>query len=491
VDDRATTRAGMMTREVAAGATIRVGGKPAARRLKSFVALLVVVGCTSIAGGGAREEPRPPAPAPADTVDTTRHAPVVVPADSDVLGPENRVEAPPRPVPGGGGGPLVRVALVLDGRQPLLGATGDWRLYDGGGRSVLARARAGERWRVERRGTRLRAVRADGTASPWRAGPIVASPASRGALVRLGERRYRGELVVSATDSGMLVVNQLALEDYLRGVVPLEIGGTRPPSDRAAVEAQAVAARTYTIARLTSSRRGWDLQATVADQVYGGADAERPASDAAVLATRGLVVRYGGRVVGNAPYHSTCGGSTAATSESWWRSRDEPWLQRTSDRIPGTDRHYCDGSPRFQWTESWTGARLTALVNRYLGTYTAVPAGGPGEVRAVSVDGRTPSGRVASLTVTTDRGSYVVRGDDVRRLLRTAGGEILNSTYFSVDGMVVGRDGRLAQLTLRGTGYGHGIGMCQWGAIGRARAGQDFRTILRAYYPGTTVGRAG
>ena len=478
-------------RPAGSGANVRVGRMPARRRALSLLAVLLAAACTSLAGGGREEPPPPPPVTTADTADTVRHAPVVVPADTDVLGPENRVEAPPRVTPGIGAGPRVRVALALDGRPPMLGATGDWRLYDGGGRSVLVRARAGERWRVERRGSRMRVVRADGTASPWRAGPVVASPASAGVLVRLGERRYRGDLVVSATDSGLLVVNHLALEDYLRGVVPLEIGGTRPASDRAAVEAQAVAARSYTISRLTSARRGWDLQATVADQVYGGAEAERPASDAAVRATRGLVLLYGGRVVGNAPYHSTCGGSTAATSESWWRSRDEPYLQRVSDRIPGTDRYYCDGAPRFQWTESWTGARLNALVNRYLEAYAAVPAGGPGAVRAVSVDGRTPSGRIAALTVTTEQGSYAVRGDDVRRLLRTAGGEILNSTYFSVDGMVVGRDGRLAQLTLRGTGYGHGIGMCQWGAIGRARAGQDFRTILRSYYPGTTVGRAG
>ena len=305
----------------------------------------------------------------------------------------------------------------------------------------------------------------------------------------LGGKRYRGEILVSVNDSGLLVVNRLPLEDYLRGVVPLEIG-ERPAAERAAVEAQAVAARSYTVGRLTNAARGWDLLATVLDQVYGGADAERPIADAAVASTSGLVLRYGGRTV-SAPYHSTCGGSTAATSESWWRQRDEPWLQRVSDRIPGTDRYYCDASPRFRWTQSWTGPALQALVDRYLRQYTAVVGRDAGEVRAVSVDGRTPSGRAAAISILTDRDRYTVRGDDARWVLRTPGGEILNSTYFSVESMVVGRDGRLAQLTLRGTGYGHGIGMCQWGAIGRARAGQDFRTILRTYYPGTTVGRAG
>jgi stage II sporulation protein D len=108
-------------------------------------------------------------------------------------------------------------------------------------------------------------------------------------------------------------------------------------------------------------------------------------------------------------------------------------------------------------------------------------------VRFVSVQGVTPSGRAVALRIDADRGSYEVRGDDIRRVLRTSGGGILGSTYFTVE-PVVGRDGRVQELTVRGGGNGHGVGMCQWGAIGRARAGQDFRTILRTYYPGTTVG---
>jgi stage II sporulation protein D len=100
---------------------------------------------------------------------------------------------------------------------------------------------------------------------------------------------------------------------------------------------------------------------------------------------------------------------------------------------------------------------------------------------------RTPSNRVGALTITTDRGEFTLHGNDIRSVLRGAGGEILNSTYFSIDSSNQ-RDGHLTQLTLRGGGYGHGVGMCQWGAIGRARAGQDFRTILATYYQGTTVG---
>jgi stage II sporulation protein D len=102
------------------------------------------------------------------------------------------------------------------------------------------------------------------------------------------------------------------------------------------------------------------------------------------------------------------------------------------------------------------------------------------------VESTTPSGRVAALSVRTDRGRFLLRGNDVRFGMRVPNGEILNSTYFSVR---TERDaaGRLARATFDGGGYGHGIGMCQWGAIGRARAGHDFRSILSTYYPGTSL----
>ena len=445
-------------------------------------ATLVVVGCSSLAGGAPE---RPPAPAGPVVVDTPPPVPPPVahapePIDTGTAPADVRIDA----------GRPVRVALPVRGARGVAAASADWRLYDSGGRSTLVRARSGDAWTVEsRRDGRLRAVSAAGRATAWRPGPFVVRPVEGRGLVAWNGKRYRGEVRLIATDSGLLVVNVLGMEDYLRGVVPREIGN-RPAGERAAAEAQAVAARSYAhIRRTGSTARAFDLLSTVADQVYGGADVERPVTDAAVASTAGLVLMYGGRVV-NAPYHSTCGGSTAAVTESWWRSRDEPYLQRTSDRIPGSDGYWCDAAPRQRWTTQFTEAQLQASIDRYLRSYAAVPSGGAGVVRAVRVDSRTPSGRVGVLSVVTDRGTYHVRGDDARRVLRGAGGEILNSTYFSVENMVVGRDGRLSHLTLKGSGYGHGIGMCQWGAIGRARAGQDFRAILRAYYPGTVLGRA-
>jgi stage II sporulation protein D len=382
----------------------------------------------------------------------------------------------------------VRVGLASASTPaPRLSGSGGWRLYGGDGETLVARAPGGQEWRIERQGTRMRALRPDGVATVWQEGSLVARPEEgETGLVSFNGKRYRGELLFLPIDTGIAVVNRVRMDDYLRGVVPLEIG-TRSVADSAAVQAQAVTARSYAYVHLgpVSPSRPYDLTAGVGDQIYGGADVETPVSNNAVDATRGLVLRYAGRVV-NAPYHSTCGGSTAEAGEIW-RTQSEPYLQRVSDQIPGSTRFYCDIAPRFRWTRTLEGPALQAALVQYLGRYTDVPGPNPGVARDVMVDTRTPSGRVGTLKIATDRGNYVLRGNDIRYVLRTPGGEILNSTYFSVE-TAVGRDGAISRLILRGSGYGHGVGMCQWGAIGRAREGQDFGTILRTYYPGATIG---
>lgn len=393
---------------------------------------------------------------------------------------------PPRPV--AGEGPLVRIALRVATARERLGASGAWRLLDGRG-GLLVRATEREVWTLERDGARQRAVRDDGTATAWQGGRLSIFVDDSRAFVRLGGKAYRGALDLVPTDSGILAVNVLAMEEYLRGVVPLEIGA-RTERERAAVEAQAVAARSYTVTRVLLARAGngrstdFDLVASVGDQVYGGHEAELPLSDEAVRATANLVLLLGGRVV-TAPFSSTCGGETAAAEEVW-RTDGEPHLQRVSDRIPGSDRYYCDIAPRFAWTRVLTGSEIDGDIQRYLGAYQALPSGGAGRVRDLTVEGRTPSGRVANLEIHTERGTFRVRGNDARSVLRTSGGEMLNSAYFSVT--TESSAGRLTRAVIRGNGYGHGVGMCQWGAIGRARAGQDVRTILRTYYRGTTIG---
>jgi stage II sporulation protein D len=423
-------------------------------------------------------------PSPSEPSVIWRRDTLVPPTDStDLRDTVWRIPAPVDSMPIASGR-LVRVALSSGVPAVEVGATGDWRLLDQDSGGVLLRVSSRDVWRIESRGRSVHAVR-DDMVTAARSGPLVARPDRAADFVTVNGKRYRGEIVLTAGADGLLVANRLHLEDYLRGVVPLEIG-RRIAGEEAAVAAQAVAARSYAYVRMSGGDvRAYDLVATVQDQVYGGADAETPIADAAVWATRGLVLTYGGRLV-NAPYHSTCGGSTAEVSEVWYRSRDEPYLRRVSDRIGGSDRFYCDPSPRFRWSKTLERGTLASALERYLAQYVSVPGGRVGSPRDLEVEATTPSGRVAALAVRTDRGRFLVRGNDVRFVMRVPNGEILNSTYFSVR---TERDaaGRLARATFDGGGYGHGIGMCQWGAIGRARAGHDFRSILSTYYPGTSL----
>jgi stage II sporulation protein D len=246
-----------------------------------------------------------------------------------------------------------------------------------------------------------------------------------------------------------------------------------------------VAARTYAYKHLNPSR-AFDMYSTVQDQVYGGVDAEKPQSDAAVASTADIIVLYNGRPI-TTPYHSTCGGTTAAVSEVWYDQSDEPYLRPVSDKVPGTDHYYCDPSPRFSWTQNYDATGLRAVMEKYLSVYTNAPKSGLGKITDIREVGRTPSGRVEALQVGTEGGTYTLRGNDIRFVLRDPKGAILNSTFFSFTEDKA--DGEVSRFIVNGRGYGHGIGMCQWGAIGRARAGQNYRTILETYYRGTTIGR--
>jgi stage II sporulation protein D len=398
------------------------------------------------------------------------------------------------------------VGIVLSSSAPsgTLSATGEWHLYAAGDR-LLVRGTGRGSWTIARRGSKVRVASRDGLAAT-REGTLVAQPAAPETFLTWNGRPYRGTLELTATSNGLLVVNRLPVEDYVRGVVSQELGAVGP-ADSAAVQAQAVAARSYAYTRLNDpdippGGRRYDLVATVTDQVYGGVAGETAVGNAAVASTSGIVITYGGRVV-NAPYHASCGGTTAEPEEVW-RAPSQPYLQRVSDQIPGTDHYYCEGSAEFRWARTFTRAELNAALERNLRTYAVSGGAGPsgegyggvpggadvsgpiGSVRSVAVDALTPSGRVAWITVATDRATYRVRGNDIRFVFRLPRGEILKSTYFLIDDEPM-RDGRLASLTLRGRGNGHGVGMCQWGAIGRARAGQDFQTILGTYYPGTTL----
>ena len=313
---------------------------------------------------------------------------------------------------------------------------------------------------------------------------IVVAPADSLAWVRVNGRSYRGTLILQRDRTGLTVVNRVPMEAYLLGVVSAEMG-RRGPEDREAVRAQAVVSRTYALRNLGRWRsEGFDLYATVFDQVYGGAGAETPEGREAVESTRGQVLTWNGGPI-DSFFFSTCGGRTESGVDVF-RGADVPYLRSVSDESP-SGTAYCSISPRFRWREEWTGEGLRAVLRRSLPAVLRVDASRVDQVRDVRIVQRTASDRVALLSIVLGREAFDVDGPVVRQVLRTSAGEMLRSTAFTLE--IERRGDRVSRLIAHGGGNGHGVGLCQWGAVGRARAGQDYQQILGAYYGGAELSR--
>jgi len=297
--------------------------------------------------------------------------------------------------------------------------------------------------------------------------------------VTVDGRAYRGVVEVFAGAGGLTVVNVLPLEAYLPGVVNAEMG-RRAANERAALESQAVVARTYALRNLgKSAANGFDLVAGVADQAYGGVASETTEGRDATRATRGQVLVYRGELI--VPfYHSTCGGSTAAPEEAFRTVRSTPYLAPVSDRHG--DGYYCDISPRFQWNVEWDGPTLRRILRGTVPSTIGVEAAVVDEIRDLRQRRSGPSGRAAELRLAVSSGEIPIFGPDVRAVLQTPDGRMLGSTLVRLAAEY--RDGVVDHLRVDGRGWGHGVGMCQWGAVGRARAGQSARAILETYFPG-------
>ncbi|MFN8547982.1 MAG: SpoIID/LytB domain-containing protein [Candidatus Eisenbacteria bacterium] len=307
-------------------------------------------------------------------------------------------------------------------------------------------------------------------------------------LLTVQGREYRGELLVWRGAEGLTVVNAIDLESYLRGVVPLEMG-PQPAQTVEALKAQAVAARSYTLATMGRWRSdGFDLLATVEDQVYGGSAKEKAVCSDAIEETRGVVLSYQHFPV-RAFYSSTCGGATAGPDEVWKRPRVE-YLETVRDRTKRVSEPFCGMSPRFEWTEEWTGSELDRILEGTLKRRdSSWSRARYGRLTGISIEERGPSRRVADLRLSFEKGHVDLGGDEIRWVLRKTSGEGLRSALLTKV-QVTKRKGRVAQVRISGRGYGHGVGMCQFGAMGMAKVGYDHTQILRFYYRGASLVRA-
>jgi len=388
---------------------------------------------------------------------------------------------PDLPVRIAGVAPEIRAGLEVGASAVAVGGGAELDVIGTGG-EYLGVIREGETWQLVPGGSGI-------LIRPPRGGRItdrriVVAPRRSGEFVRVARRDYRGTLEIVPDRTGLTVINRVGLEEYLVGVVGAEMGN-RPPGDREAVRAQAVISRTYALRNRNRWRaQGFDYYATVADQVYHGVTSENPMARDAVDATRGTVVTWGGAPI-DAFFSSTCGGRTELGTEVF-RGADRPYLKSIAD-VDGAGAAYCRESPRFRWREEWTGAELRQALGRGLTAIGAVTDAGTPRIRDMRIDGRTASGRVATLVVSLPGRDVRVESARVRQALRRTDGSILPSALFSL--RPAAGSSEVTGLVAEGSGSGHGVGLCQWGAIGRSRAGQRYSAIIAAYFPGTRLER--
>lgn len=277
--------------------------------------------------------------------------------------------------------------------------------------------------------------------------------------VLVNGKPYRGLVELSLQGNKLLVVNELPLEQYLVGVITSEISSSWPME---AIKTQAVIARTYAVVKKKErSTAFYHLESTVMDQAYNGSAAEDGRAARGVRETEGEVLTYNGEVI-QAFYHANSGGRTEASENVW--GMDLPYLR-------GVECQYGLTSPTSSWELTLSLPRITALLR----------ANGQriGEIRDIKTGPRNNRSRLVTVLLVTNRGTISMPATKFRMDI---GSTSIKSTNFSVR-----VEGDTA--IFNGVGYGHGVGLCQYGAKQRALDGFSYDEILAYYYPGTQLNR--
>jgi stage II sporulation protein D len=273
----------------------------------------------------------------------------------------------------------------------------------------------------------------------------------KGGYIWIGDRWYRGTVRIMPEGKKLLAVNHVDLEQYLYSVLGAEMSTTFPAE---ALKAQAVAARTYALYRRQSAQKKlFDVDATQSSQVYRGLSSEANTTQAAVNATLGQVMTYQGKPI-LAAFHSASGGHTENVEDIW--TDKVPYLRGVAD--------YDMDTPGNEWNKVISLSDLSKSLK-------------VGNVKSISIDKTTQFGSVLSLNVSGDTQASLP-GNSVRTALK------LRSLRFTVTPTPEG-------FLFKGRGYGHGLGMSQWGAYKLAERGMKYSSILSHYYQGVDLGKLG
>jgi stage II sporulation protein D len=272
-------------------------------------------------------------------------------------------------------------------------------------------------------------------------------------------RTYRGSASFVPLGAGRTgLVNALPLDAYLYGVLSVEVSAAWPP---AAQQAQAIVARTYALGKLRPER-AYDITAGESNQGYGGIESETVEGRGAVDASGGIIVTYAGAPA-QVAYSSCCGGRTASSADVW---------DHTFPYLVSQDDPHCAGTPEYRWQVDVP----LAVVRR-----ACSPAFGEiGTLRSAELRDVDPSERPRNLAFVGDRSSCEV---ETQRFRAQVGPALVRSTFLHAVSLEPNA------LGVAGSGRGHGVGMCQWGARMLGAQGASAGDIVSFYFPGTAFGR--
>lgn len=275
-------------------------------------------------------------------------------------------------------------------------------------------------------------------------------------IVYLNNTGYRGSLEIRNREGALNIINILSMEEYLYSVVPGEIPAVWPEE---ALKAQAVAARTYAMHHIMNQKikNDFDLDATTNFQVYKGICVEDNRTTEAVKMTAGEILETDNKPI-VAYFHSTCGGKTA-DDRFVWQDNDLNYLKEVTCG-------FCEDSPSY----SWETILPLAKIEYYVKTLDSRV------VKINNISFKKRSGRVISVIIKHRNGTLELSGNQFRMLFPP---KTLLSLYF-----IATKSGRGIKIT--GKGWGHGVGLCQYGAKGMANKGYNYKKILLHYYPGVS-----
>lgn len=347
---------------------------------------------------------------------------------------------------------FIRVAIAQDVKSLNLSVKGFYRLIDSDSRRVLSK------------GKYLRAVlSADSNG-------FMVSGVKYGAAklfieaddpesISISGRKYRGNIELVRGKNGRLIaVNYINLEDYVKGILFHEVSHYWPQD---ALKTQAVACRAYAVYQISQNAgKDFDVTNDVYSQVYGGKTSERSRTNYAVDQTEGQVLVYKGKIF-PAYFHATCAGHTQDAAALW---------DIGLAPLRGVVCNFCKESPHFSWHQAVALSRIKEAL---------LKAGyeGCGAIENVSIIKMDPSGRVKDLSINTNKSNIKISGKDFRAIV---GPDIIRSLNFKVS--IIGET-----ADFNGSGWGHGVGLCQWGAYFMAKEGYDYKRILEYYYPGSEI----